>query len=277
MALRDVGATFESWKTCEWDTNAILQYKAIHCDDDNTDYSKDKSKEDLIQFFLSKCISLDGKNPIEEEKLRRKSEAWLREIYNACCATHNLIDINSTTGSDLEISDTDKYEYILFYSFPCTSISIAGAMEGMVEGSNTYSSLLWEVKRILSELDELPQILVMENVTAIHSKKNLPHFKKWQEFLESLGYKNFVQDLTADEYGIPQSRNRTFMVSILDDSGLVEYSFPKAIPITTEMGDFLEPSVNEKFYNDSPKAQALIDRLIDDGKLPTQAFRKCGE
>ena len=61
------------------------------------------------------------------------------------------------------------------------------------------------------------------------------------------------------------------------DSGSVEYSFPKAIPITTEMGDFLEPSVNEKFYNDSPKAQALIDRLIDDGKLPTQAFRKCGE
>lgn len=99
----------------------------------------------------------------------------------------------------------------------------------------------------------------------------------WDTKFEGIDLYKDVRELTADEYGIPQSRNRTFMVSILDDSGSVEYSFPKAIPITTEMGDFLEPSVNEKFYNDSPKAQALIDRLIYDGKLPTQAFRKCGE
>lgn len=273
MALRDVGANFESWKTCEWDVNAIRQYKAIHCGDDNTDYSKGKSKDDLIQFFLSANISLDGKESIKEEKLRRRTESWLREIYNACVATHNLINIQNVKGTDLEIVDTDKYDYLLTYSFPCTDISIAGQMGGMAEGSKTHSSLLWEVKRILSELDVFPQILLMENVSAIHSKKNMSHFQKWMDFLEGLGYTNFWQDMNARDYGVPQSRNRTFMISIFDTSHSIQYEFPKAIELKTEMQDHLDTFVPSKFYNTTEKAERLIGKLISDGTLPTQALK----
>lgn len=98
----------------------------------------------------------------------------------------------------------------------------------MSKGSGTRSGLLWEVERILSEIidgrGELPQILFMENVPQVHGKKNIEDFKKWLEFLESLGYTNYWQDLNAKNYGVAQNRNRCFMFSFL---GNYLYDFPQ--------------------------------------------------
>lgn len=174
--------------------------------------------------------------------------------YNAIHNTNfKVSDITQLHASALEIVDTDKYEYILTYSFPCQSLSLAGKQEGMDENSNTASSLLWEVKRILSECKELPQILLMENVPQVHSKKNIDNFEKWQNFLTSLGYKNYWQDLNAKDYGIPQNRNRCFMISILNSEGI--YSFPKKEELKLRLKDMLEEEVEEKYY--------LSDRMID--------------
>ena len=269
MALRDIGAEFESWRTCEWDVSAIRQYKAIHCNDDNQDYSHGKTKEQLIDILWKAGISSDGKKPMEKKKLTNKNEKWLREVYNDCCATLNLVDISKVTNDSLQIEDKDKYCYILTYSFPCTDLSIAGSQGGMKQGSGTASSLLWEVKRILSECSELPQILLMENVPQIHSEKNLPQFEKWIKFLESLGYSNFWQDMNAKDYGIPQSRNRTFMISILDPTHQIIFEFPKPIELNNEFKDALadENIIDNKFYIDTPRARQLIQKLIDDGTL----------
>ena len=167
--------------------------------------------------------------------------------YNAIHNTDfKVSDITQLHASDLEIVDTDKYEYILTYSFPCQSLSLAGKQEGMEENSNTASSLLWEVKRILSECKELPQILLMENVPQVHSKKNIDNFEKWQNFLTSLGYKNYWQDLNAKDYGIPQNRNRCFMISILNSEDI--YSFPKKEELKLRLKDMLEEEVEEKYY-----------------------------
>ena len=174
--------------------------------------------------------------------------------YNAMHNTDfKVSDITQLHASDLEIVDTDKYEYILTYSFPCQSLSLAGKQEGMEENSNTASSLLWEVKRILSECKELPQILLMENVPQVHSKKNINNFEKWQNFLTSLGYKNYWQDLNAKDYGIPQNRNRCFMISILNSEDI--YSFPEKEELKLRLKDMLEEEVEEKYY--------LSDRMID--------------
>ena len=272
MALRDVGAEFESWRTCEWDVNAIRQYKAIHCSDDNQDYSYGKTKEQLADILLRAGISNDGKKPMPKEKLANKSEKWLREVYNDCCATLNLVDISKVTGDSLQIEDIDKYCYILTYSFPCQSLSIAGSQAGMKQESGTASSLLWEVKRVLSECTELPQILLMENVTQVHSKKNLSQFEEWMKFLESLGYCNFWQDMNAKDYGIPQSRNRTFMISILDHSHQTTFGFPKPINLNREFVDVLvdEDTVEERFYINSPRARELVQKLVDNGELVTE-------
>lgn len=94
--------------------------------------------------------------------------------YNAVHGTNfEPIDIRDIHASDLEITDTDNYCYIMTYSFPCTDLSIAGKMKGMKKGSGTRSGLLWEVERLLKEMNERPQILLMENVTQVHGKANI--------------------------------------------------------------------------------------------------------
>lgn len=166
--------------------------------------------------------------------------------YNAVHGTtFTTSDITKLTGDDLHITDTDKFTYLLTYSFPCQDLSNAGLGRGMEKGSGTRSGLLWEVERLLNECTELPQVLLMENVPQVHGKKNKEHFDKWIAFLESKGYSNFWKDLNAKDYGIPQNRNRCFMVSILGD---YTYEFPKPIPLPLTLKDLLETEVDEKYY-----------------------------
>ena len=197
------------------------------------------------------------------------------ENYRYCdfdkyaCQSHNEImgtndkpsDITKWKGEDLGICDTDNYCYIMTYSFPCTDLSTAGKMAGMERGSGTRSGLLWEVERLLKECNELPQILLMENVPQVHGKKNKASFDEWCQFLESLGYKNYWKDLNAKDYGVPQSRNRCFMVSLLGD---YSYEFPKPIELRLRLQDLLENEVDEKYYL-SDKMIAYLDKKVEQG------------
>jgi DNA (cytosine-5)-methyltransferase 1 len=86
-------------------------------------------------------------------------------------------------GVDLEIRERERFCYLMTYSFPCTDLSIAGRMKGMSKeewqnGESTRSGLLWEVERIIKELpdNELPQVLLMENVPQVHSDQNAEDF-----------------------------------------------------------------------------------------------------
>ena len=186
--------------------------------------------------------------------------------YNAIHGTNfPTMDVTKITGKDLGIQDIVNYTYLLTYSFPCQDLSVAGKGKGMTKGSGTRSGLLWEVERLLNEVKNLPQVLLMENVPQVHGKKNIEDFRKWIEFLESKGYSNHWQDLNAKHYGVAQNRNRTFMVSIL---GNYKYDFPKPIEVTTTMKDYLEDEVDEKYYINNEKAQKLIEKLICDGTLP---------
>lgn len=201
--------------------------------------------------------------------------------YNAIHGTDfEATDICNIHGADLEITDTDKYCYIITYSFPCQDLSVAGKGKGMSKGSGTRSGLLWEVERLIDELDideksELPQVLLMENVPQVHGKKNIDDFNAWLGFLKSKGYSNHWADLNAKNYGIAQNRNRCFCVSILGD---YDYKFPEEIPLTTVMADYLDDEVDEKYYINSDRANELIQKLIDDGTMGGQHDRcKCQE
>lgn len=183
-----------------------------------------------------------------------KYEHWLAcdfdkyavQSYNAVHGTNfNPSDITKLTASDLNITDTEHYNYLLTYSFPCQDLSNAGKGRGMEKGSGTRSGLLWEVERLLNECTELPQVLLMENVPQVHGVKNKEHFDKWIAFLESKGYSNYWKDLNAKDYGMPQNRNRTYMVSVL---GEYSYEFPQPIPLELKLGDMLEKEVDEKYY-----------------------------
>ena len=185
--------------------------------------------------------------------------------YNAIHGTDfKTTDITKIKGEDLGITDTDKYIYILTYSFPCQDLSVAGKMKGMSKDSGTRSGLLWEVERLLNEVDELPQVLLMENVPQVIAEANISDFHSWQRFLEDKGYSNYADTLNAKDYGVAQNRNRTFMISLL---GEYSYKFPQQIPLDKTMKDYLEENVDEKYYINNDKAQELIQQLIDSGQL----------
>lgn len=251
LALKYLGVDFEHWKLCEWAIHSIDAYKSIHFTNDNTDYSEIWDKEDLIEFLYNKGISSNWNEPMKESSIKRKSEDDLRKIFNNCKATHNLINIQQVHAKDLEIKERELYNYVVTYSFPCQDLSLAGKGAGMEKGSGTRSGMLWEVERILEECeDNLPQILLMENVPQVAGKKNKEHFDKWIEFLESKGYTNKWCMLNAKEVGypepIPQNRNRCFMVSVLDPKQ--DIVFPEKSERKLVLKDLLESNVDEKYY-----------------------------
>lgn len=277
MAMQRLGVDFEVHKTSEWQTVATNLQKNLFYPDDHTDYSATLSDEDVINKLIKMGISIDDEKPVDEKTLSRKGIEWCRKTYNNFKATKNLGSITNFHGEDLEITDKDKYFYMMFYSFPCQSLSIAGKQEGMKKGSGTRSGLLFEVERLLLELKDkgikekgnpkafLPDCLLMENVTLVHSGKNMPDFKEWIDSLFELGYTSDYEDCNAKNYGIPQNRDRTFMVSLLGD---YDYKFPETIPLKYCMADMLEEEVDEKYFINNEKADKLIEQLIVEKKIP---------
>jgi len=224
----------------------------------------------LIELFAgigSQAKALENLNANFENYRVIEFDKYAIASYNTIHGTNFATqDITQISGSDLGIVDTDKYEYILTYSFPCQDLSLAGKRKGMAKGDNTRSGLLWEVERLLDECKELPQILLMENVPQIISQQNIADFRDWQYKLEQLGYSNYVQLLNAKDYGIPQNRNRCFMVSILGD---FYYGFPRKQKLKLRLKDILEDEVNEKYCNTEPKvAQTICLNSKVNGKQP---------
>jgi DNA (cytosine-5)-methyltransferase 1 len=181
-----------------------------------------------------------------------------RTVYNNIKATNNLVSVCNVKAKDLQITDTDRFTYLLTYSFPCQDLSVGGQQKGMERGSGTRSGLLWEVERILKDCNELPQILIMENVPQIINAKNRKTFNSWLDELEKLGYRSYYNVMNGKEYGMCQQRERCFMVSILGD---YIYSFPKPIHMKKELKDLIEEEVDEKFYLSEKGLKYLFDRM----------------
>lgn len=195
--------------------------------------------------------------------------------YNAIHGTNfKTSDIRDLKGADLGVVETDRFTYIMTYSFPCTDLSVAGKQAGMKKGTGTRSGLLWEVERLLSEMSgysphrhkpngkifsmtpyvdwysppdqtKLPQILLMENVPQVIGKKNIKDFAEWIAFLDTLGYTSKWAVLNAKDFNVPQNRERCFMVSWLGDHS---YFFPQGTGCKRALKDVLEKQVDEKFY-----------------------------
>lgn len=244
LALKYLGVPFEHYKTCEWAIPSIQALKDLHFEYDNGDYSQGLSKADLIDILYRKGVSSDYNQPLTKAQLSRYGEKKLRGIFNNIIATHNLVSICNIKGEDLEIRETDKYCYLMTYSFPCQDLSAAGLGKGMERGSGTRSGMLWEVERLLKETRELPQILLMENVKQVIGQKNIKAFAEWVAFLDKLGYHSKWQVINATDFSIPQNRERCFMVSVLGD---YYYEFPKVIGNKLRLNDVLENDVVERY------------------------------
>lgn len=165
--------------------------------------------------YDSQCLALDRlkhDNPQFDYELVGWSEIdkYAIQAHNALYpqwADRNFGDISKIDWS--AVPDFDLFTY----SFPCTQISRAGRQEGLQKGSGTASSLVWECLRAINL--KSPKYLLMENVADLLGDKMRNDFESWSNELVALGYVNYAQLLKAPDYGIPQSRKRVFMVSIL--------------------------------------------------------------
>lgn len=175
----------------------------------------------------------------------------ISEIDRYAIQSYNAIYGDTRNYGD--ISEIYKLDYadLWTYGFPCQDISVAGKGEGIKRGE-TRSGLLYEVQRLLNiadVYDELPKYLIMENVKNLLGKQFRADFDMWVQWLDNLGYNSYYKILNAKDFGIPQSRERVFCVSIRKDIDEYGYSFPIGCGIgDIKLKDILEDDVAEKYY-----------------------------
>jgi len=174
------------------------------------------------------------------------------------CAIHgvseskNLGDVSKVWGRDLPYAD------LLVWGFPCTDISVAGRQGGIVEGV-TRSGLYYEGYRVLKETK--PKYSIIENVKNLTGKKFKVEFEQILEDIKGLGYNNYWKVLNAKDYGIPQNRERVFIVSIRADVDTHKFEFPEGFDNGLRLKDFLQDEVDEKFYVSKEKTEKLLEQL----------------
>lgn len=161
------------------------------------------------------------------------------------CAVHsvsedeNLGDISKIDTAD--IPDCD----LVTYGFCCQDISVAGKQAGIIAGV-TRSGLLYEALRIIEA--KKPSYAICENVKNLVGKKFKPDFDKLLFMLDELGYNSYWQVLNAKDYGIPQNKERVFVISIRKDIDNGTFKFPEKFPLELRLKDMLEGDVDDKFY-----------------------------
>lgn len=192
-------------------------------------------------------------------------------MVNQCSESLNLRDVRAVTAETVR----DRQVDLITYGFPCQDISIAGKQQGFVNdsGESTRSGLFFEALRIIKELR--PRYAIAENVKALTSTKFKNEFATVLSSLEEAGYKNYWRVLNAKDYGIPQNRERVFIVSIRRDVDEGDFQFPNKEPLMLRLRDMLEPaeSVDEKYYLSTERegVRRLIAELEARYSLPVAA------
>lgn len=171
------------------------------------------------------------------------------------CAIHGV-------GENLNLGDVSSIDAkllpqnidIIVHGSPCTSFSVAGKGKGGDKGSGTQSSLMWYSVDIIKKVK--PKYVVWENVKNVISKKHIHNFNQYIEDLKEVGYISYYKILNAKDFGLPQNRERIYVVSILDDKHTFE--FPQGFPLELKLKDILEDSVEDKYY----LSQEMQDRFF---------------
>lgn len=172
-----------------------------------------------------------------------------------------LVNIGDVTKVDWSKYPCD----LLSFTFPCQNISIANRKaKGFEEGKDSSSSIVWSLRDVLSKMKQKPKVIFMENVAAILNKKHKPTLDKLIAFLQSEGYHVDYKKLDAADYGVPQHRERVYILCTLGFDPC--FTYPEPIPLETKLCDVLEKNPSQQF-NLTPKAKAgFISRGMRDDK-----------
>lgn len=188
------------------------------------------------------------------------------EILPYAVKAYNSIFDNNYKPQDVKLWNLDVD--ILIHGSPCQDFSKNG-----LNNINTGRSILYErtLEIIGEELKRKPKVVLWENVPNLASKRHIHHLMHYLETMESYGYKNFYKILKASDYGIPQARDRLYVVSIIDD---VEFIFPKPIPLEKDIRYYLDYDVNFDDYKLTDNELSIFFR--EDNKLYVREATKLG-
>lgn len=216
----------------------------------------------LCSGYDSQCLAfkyLKEKHPDFDFDL----VAW-SEIEPSAIVAHNLLfpeyrDRNLGNMMFIDWDNVPDFDF-LTYSTPCQSVSMAGLRKGIEEGSGTRSSLLWYTRNAIKS--KRPKYLLMENVKGLVTKKFLPFFHLWLKELNSYGYTSFYKVLNAKDYGIPQNRERIFVISILrtEEDPTPDYHFPSPMKLDTVVEDILEDDVPFEYFLSSNTIEKYLTK-----------------
>jgi len=178
-----------------------------------------------------------------------KYASWAYSVIHNIPEDKNLWDVRKVDTNKLP-RDID----LMTWGFPCQDISVAGKQLGI--NKNTRSGLYYEGLRILKAVK--PKYSIIENVKNLTSKKFRNTFNQILNDLDGAGYNNYWEILNAKDYGIPQSRERVFIISIRKDIDDGNFKFPEPFDNGLRLKDLLENEVDEKYYINQEKVEKLI-------------------
>lgn len=208
---------------------------------DNGDIEIDVD-EDEIKNEIKKMNSIkEKKNYIDGLYKQKKRKNFVEETYKA---NYRINDNNFFQ----DVRFIDGYDFrhqvdLLVGGSPCQSFSLVGRRGGFEDARGT---LFYEFARLIDEVQ--PKVFIYENVKGVLSHDKGNTWKVMQNAFNELGYTWHYQILNSKNYGVPQNRERLFIVGFLKPEYANKFDFPKPIDLKTKMIDFLESNVAEKYY-----------------------------
>jgi DNA (cytosine-5)-methyltransferase 1 len=180
-------------------------------------------------------------------------DKYASKSYSAIHAVDESMNLGDITKVDEKALPKDID--LVTYGFPCQDIAVCGKQKGLFneDGTKTRSGLFFDALRIIEETK--PRVAIAENVKNLVSKKFNAQFQIVLASLEAAGYNNHYAVLNAKDFGIPQNRQRVFIVSIRKDIESTFFHLPKGFPLKLRLRDVLEDVVDEKYY--------LSDKMLD--------------
>ena len=149
---------------------------------------------------------------------------------------------------------------MLIGGFPCQPFSMMGEERGFEDARGTLFFRIAEIVKYKIEHNKKPKVLVLENVRTLKTHNNCETFKTILKILEEdLGYKVFYNVLNSADYGVPQTRNRLYMICFSDRN--IEFEFPKKVELNLCLQDILEESVDEKYF----LSEKFIPTILSNG------------
>ena len=248
-SLTKLGVPIKLVGISEVDPDSIIDYATIHLPkSQQNEVFNYPEKEEIQKWLIDRNIGWDFKK--EKSSIPRMKLDKLKKLYKASVLLNNLGDISKINPSDIPSFD------MFNFSFPCTDISVSGKQEGMKdkEGNITRSGLYIYGINIIKA--KKPKYIMIENVKNLISKKFIGDFNEIINQIEEMGYTCYYPTkdngqpkcLNAKDYGIPQNRERIFVICVKNDIKLTNFEFPKGFDNGVRLKHLLEYTVDEKYY-----------------------------